>query len=55
MLKKYVGPYEVEVFVLGQSYGIVSPGDSVSVPDEIAAQSEWGDVWEDVKPVKEHK
>jgi hypothetical protein len=41
-LLKYLGPFdEVRVSVAGQEVGIVAKGDKLSVPDELAGQSEW--------------
>lgn len=57
MLKTYVGHYTegVEVVINGQSYGVVKPGESIVVPDDIAAAAVWPDVWEDAKPPAKSK
>ena len=53
-LLKYLGPYEeVRVSVAGQEVGIVAKGQKLSVPDELAGQSEWQpDSWELVSEAK---
>lgn len=41
-LLKYLGPFdEVRVSVAGQEVGTVAKGMKISVPDELAGQSEW--------------
>jgi hypothetical protein len=48
MLKTYIGPYHegVELTVMGESFGVVKPGDSIVIPDEIAEQVDWpSDIW----------
>jgi hypothetical protein len=55
MLKTYIGPFAqgVEVVIAGVSYGILKPGDSLALSDEVANQVAWSDeIWQDETPVK---
>ena len=48
MLKTYIGPYHegVELVVMGESFGVVKPGESIVILDEIAKQVDWPeDLW----------
>lgn len=50
MLKTYIGQFKegVEVFVLGVPFGVVKPGESIVVPDDLAEKATWGeDIWKD--------
>ena len=57
MLKKYIGPGpEVEVIIRGVSFGALKPGESIPVPDELAASVSWPESnWEDVKSTGKSK
>lgn len=57
MLKVYIGPdAEVRVVVAGTEIGIVKNGESIVVPDDIAATTVWPDaLWQDVPPAKTAK
>jgi len=53
MLKKFVGPEKATVVVNGVSYGEIEPGESIVVPDEIAARVKWPQtLWADVAKKK---
>jgi hypothetical protein len=43
MIKTYRGPFVegVDVVVAGESFGLVKPGESIAVPDELAEQVAW--------------
>jgi len=56
MLKTYTGSSAdgVELVVRGVSYGIVKPGESVAVPDDVAESVEWPEEnWSDGQSPKE--
>lgn len=55
MLKRYVGPHdEVRVVVAGTELGFVKQGESIAVPDEVAASTEWpSELWQDGAPAKQ--
>ena len=52
MLKRYIGSIqEVSVVIAGKDYGVVNTGDSIPVPDDIAASVSWPETnWEDANP-----
>jgi hypothetical protein len=50
MLKTYKGPFSegVELVISGRSFGVVKPGESVVIPDELAAKVVFPEsIWED--------
>jgi hypothetical protein len=51
-LKRYIGPADaVEVRLMGEPYGLVEHGETLVVPDDLAAALAWPEShWEDVKP-----
>jgi hypothetical protein len=56
MLKRFIGSQPVEVYILGERYGVVENGECVAVPDEIASQGGWSDeLWQDVAPAPAKK
>jgi hypothetical protein len=55
-LKKYIGPYDEgeDVYLNGDYYGTVKPGDILSVPDAVAGKYAWAEgVWADVTSQKD--
>ena len=65
-LMRYTGPYDaVDVKVAGHELGIVERGESIAVPDDLAALTEWPpECWQPVvsdvpkpapKPAREAK
>lgn len=55
MLKTYIGPYAegVEVMIAGESFGLVKPGETLVIPDELGETVGWSDeIWQDGKPAK---